>query len=138
VIPWFIEMNFQNQLKKTQKNMKKTILLIPLLSCFLIFGQTPSNDPHWRLVWEDNFNSFDASKWLKVDWAQPKSILTTALDGYAYGSEKGQVKQISDHNHIIALYDYGVGTYDFDMSKVQPQIKLAQAKAEEKIIDFFK
>lgn len=74
---------------------------------------------------------------LSAPWAQPKSILTTALDGYAYGSEKGQVKQISDHNHILAIYDYGVGTYDFDMSKVQPQIKLAQAKAEEKVIDFF-
>lgn len=50
--------------------MKKTILLIPLLLCLRTFGQTPSNDPHWQLVWEDTFNSFDASKWLKVDWAQ--------------------------------------------------------------------
>lgn len=50
--------------------MKKTVLLIPLLICLWTFGQTPSNDPHWQLVWEDNFNSFDANKWLKVDWAQ--------------------------------------------------------------------
>ena len=74
---------------------------------------------------------------MSAPWAQPKSILTTALDDYAYGTEKGQVKQISDHNHILAIYDYGVGTYDFDMSKVQPQIRLAQAKAEEKVIEVF-
>lgn len=77
-------------------------------------------------------------KHLTAPWAIPKSILSTAFEGYEYGSEKGQVKFIPDHNHIIALYDYGVGTYDFDMSKVQPQIRLAQAKAEEKTLDFFK
>jgi hypothetical protein len=77
-------------------------------------------------------------KHLTAPWAVPKSILSTAFEGYEYGSEKGQVKFIPDHNHIIALYDYGVGTYDFDMSKVQPQIRLAQAKAEEKTLDFFK
>lgn len=75
--------------------------------------------------------------YLSAPWKQPISIIKTAFDGFAYGSEKGQVKQISDHNHIMAIYDYGVGTYDFDMSKVQPQIRLAQAKAEEKVIDFF-
>lgn len=50
--------------------MKKAILLIPLLLCLWTFGQTPANDPHWELVWEDNFNFFDSNKWLKVDWAQ--------------------------------------------------------------------
>lgn len=50
--------------------MKKTVLLIPLLLSLWTFGQTPSNDPHWQLVWEDHFNTFDANKWLKVDWAQ--------------------------------------------------------------------
>ncbi len=44
--------------------------MIVLLNSLLLFGQTPANDPHWELVWQDNFSSFDANKWLKVDWAQ--------------------------------------------------------------------
>lgn len=50
--------------------MNYIISMIIFLNSLLLFGQTPSNDPHWQLVWEDNFNSFDANKWLKVDWAQ--------------------------------------------------------------------
>jgi hypothetical protein len=37
---------------------------------------------------------------------------------------------LSDHNQILPLYDYGIGTFDFDMSEVQPQIRLAQAMAK--------
>jgi|GEM_PF-4736944 len=28
------------------------------------FGQTPANDPHWQLVWEDNFNTLNTNIWL--------------------------------------------------------------------------
>ncbi len=77
-------------------------------------------------------------KHLSPPWTQATSILNTAIDGYAYGSEKGQVQNISDHNHILPLYDYGVGTYDFDMKAVIPQIKMAQTEAEKKTLDFFK
>jgi len=52
-------------------------------------------------------------------WSERKSILATAFEGYSYGTERGQIRDISDHNHIIPLYDYGVGVYDFDMSKVR-------------------
>lgn len=76
-------------------------------------------------------------KHLSPPWAVPKSILATAFEGYEYGSEKGQVKDISDHNQILPLYDYGVGTYDFKMDKVMPQILLAQAQAEQATLDFF-
>jgi predicted acylesterase/phospholipase RssA len=76
-------------------------------------------------------------KHLTPPWAQPKSILATAFEGYEYGSEKGQVKEISDHNQILPLYDYGIGTYDFKMDKVMPQILLAQAQAEQATLDFF-
>lgn len=51
--------------------------------------------------------------------------------------EKGQIRSISDHNQILPLYDYGIGTYDFDMKKVKPMVKLAQAKAEEDTLEFF-
>jgi hypothetical protein len=72
---------------------------------------------------------------LKFDWHKP--IIATALEGYAYGTERGQIKKISDHNQILPLYDYGIGTFDFDMSEVQPQIRLAQAMAKKKVNDFF-
>ncbi|MCK6639552.1 MAG: hypothetical protein L6Q81_05655 [Bacteroidia bacterium] len=67
----------------------------------------------------------------------PHSIIETAVLGYDYGSERGQIKEITDHNQILPLYDFGIGTYDFDMSAVQPSIKLAQAMAENDTIKFF-
>lgn len=38
--------------------------------CLRSYEQTPSNDPHWQLLWEDDFNTFDDNKWLKIDWAE--------------------------------------------------------------------
>lgn len=49
--------------------MKKTILLFPLLVCLWTYGQTPSNDPNWQIVWQDHFNFFDNSKWVKANYA---------------------------------------------------------------------
>lgn len=43
--------------------MKKTILLIPLFACLWTFGQTPANDPHWQLVWQDEFNTLNTNIW---------------------------------------------------------------------------
>ncbi len=38
---------------------------MPLL---LLQGQTPANDPHWELLWEDHFTStFDTNKWVKAE-----------------------------------------------------------------------
>ena len=45
---------------------------------------------------------------------------------------------MSDHNHIVPLYSFGVGTFDFDMNKVKPMAKLAQDEAEKHINDFFR
>ena len=51
--------------------MKQILLIILLLnSVFQCFGQTVLNDPHWELLWEDNFESFDSSRWLKVNYAK--------------------------------------------------------------------
>lgn len=51
--------------------MQKTILLILLFPCLWTFGQTPANDPHWQLIWQDDFNSttLDNTKWTIIDWA---------------------------------------------------------------------
>ena len=35
------------------------ILIFQLLIINFAFAQTPANDPHWQLVWEDNFDVFD-------------------------------------------------------------------------------
>ncbi len=70
-------------------------------------------------------------------WATPISVLSTAFDGFYYGAERGQIKQISDHNQIIPLYDYGVGTYDFDLKKVKPQAEAAKEEAEKQVLTFF-
>lgn len=29
----------------------------------LLFGQTPSNDPHWQLLWQDDFNTLNTNIW---------------------------------------------------------------------------
>jgi hypothetical protein len=73
-----------------------------------------------------------------IPWAAKKSILATAMEGYSYGTERGQIRDISDHNYIIPLYDFGVGVYDFDMSKIQPMIALAKQESEKHVNDFFK
>lgn len=33
------------------------------LSFLKSFGQTPSNDPHWKLVWQDDFNTLNTAIW---------------------------------------------------------------------------
>lgn len=71
-------------------------------------------------------------------WKQAKSILSLAFEGYVYGSEMGQNKTIGDHKHIIPLYSYGIDTYDLMMDKIKPLVELSQAKAEEKIREYFK
>src|SRR5690554_582414 len=43
--------------------MKNITLVIIFLNSLLLFGQTPSNDPHWQLVWEDNFNTLNTNLW---------------------------------------------------------------------------
>ncbi len=66
-------------------------------------------------------------------WTQAKSILQTAFEGYSYGSERGQIRNLSDHQYLVPLYDFGVGVYDFDLSTVRPMEKLAQVRAENAI-----
>jgi len=52
--------------KEGGKKMNKRIIFFigNLLIYFIAFAQTPTNDPHWQLKWEDQFNNFNSSKWL--------------------------------------------------------------------------
>lgn len=59
------------------------------------------------------------------------------MEGYSFGAERAQVRTINDNDHIIPLYSYGVGTFDFDLKKVEPMAKLSQDKAEVHIRSYF-
>jgi hypothetical protein len=67
----------------------------------------------------------------------PRPIIDIAFTGYAYGAKRGQIRDMSDHNNIIPLYDYGVGTYDFDLKKVAILADLAQKVAEDSVNEYF-
>lgn len=45
------------------------IQLFFLFTGYVLFAQTPANDPHWQLVWDDDFNTIDPNKWDIYDWA---------------------------------------------------------------------
>jgi hypothetical protein len=70
-------------------------------------------------------------------WNKKKSITMTAMEGYAYGTETGQIRFLSDHGHIIPLYSFGVGTFDFDLDKIMGLVKLSQAKAVLQVKNYF-
>ena len=70
-------------------------------------------------------------------WEVKKSIIATAMEGYSYGSERGQIRMPSDHDHIVPLYSYGVDVYDFDMSKIKPLASLSQDEAENAVNNYF-
>lgn len=71
-------------------------------------------------------------------WATPRSIVEIAFTGYAYGAKRGQIRNPSDHNFIVPLYDFGVDTYDFDLTKVTYLERAAHVTARKDINDYFK
>lgn len=70
-------------------------------------------------------------------WEIPRPIIDIAFTGYSYGSERGQIRDMSDFNYIIPLYDYGVGIYDFDLDKVRLLAEFAQEAARNAVCDYF-
>ena len=51
----------------------KKIIVLSLCSFiqYLVLAQLPSNDPHWQLKWEDNFegNTLNTNRWLKWNYS---------------------------------------------------------------------
>ncbi len=47
--------------------MRFSILITALLPLIEMNAQTPSNDLHWQLVWEDNFNTLNTNMWQVAD-----------------------------------------------------------------------
>lgn len=71
-------------------------------------------------------------------WSVNKGILSTAMEGYEFGTGDGQIRYMSDHNFIIPLYTYGVSTFDFDFKKeLMPLVKLSQEKSKVAIETYF-
>lgn len=70
-------------------------------------------------------------------WELPRPIIDIAFTGYAYGAKRGQIRDMTDHKYIISLYDYGVGTYDFNLGKVRALADFAQDAAQTKLNEYF-
>jgi len=45
-----------------------TFFLFYLLVNYITFAQIPANDPHWKLDWEDHFNSLNTNMWEKAPY----------------------------------------------------------------------
>jgi hypothetical protein len=74
----------------------------------------------------------------RTPWNKQKSMLAVAGEGYAFGSEEGQIRYLSDHEHIIPLFSYGIGTYDFDLNSINGLVELSQKKAKAQTMEYFK
>lgn len=83
--------------------MKYTISVIVFLNTFLLLGQTPSNDPHWQLVWEDNFNFFDNTKWVKANYAIHGSEPQIYLSSNVYTSNGQLVIKVNNNSVTCPL-----------------------------------
>lgn len=85
------------------------------------------------LAWYKDYGSHNNIK----PWEIPRPIIDIAFTGYSYGSKRGQIRNLNDNNNLVPLYDFGVGTYDFDLKKVSSLADFAQTSAKIAIYDYF-
>jgi len=66
------------------------------LTPYFVFAQTPTihNDPHWQLVWEDHFNSFDNTRWDKSHYCDHGGEPQLYLDRNVWVSNGNLVIQV--------------------------------------------
>lgn len=70
-------------------------------------------------------------------WKKQVNILSL-IDTLQHNlSETNQIKYLSDHNHIIPLYSYGIDTYDFELNKFTSLIDLSNQKAKTAVLEYF-
>ncbi len=63
------------------KTIQQTIkFLVAILFAQTVTAQTPATDPHWQLVWEDNFVFFDGNKWNKEHLVGPAGTSLVFID----------------------------------------------------------
>lgn len=89
----------------------------------------------------ENLASDVLKKYVKESQSKPweirRSIFSFIGEAFSYGSELGQIKYFTDHNHILPLYDHGVTLYDFDLKKVGPMMDLSKEEAEHAVQMYF-
>ena len=143
--------NLLKQLEKEQSNVLMNLIHLQFKVILLAYNkkaksalqdknlvediQKLSKD-EWENIADSLVENVKESSRIAAPWQKKKSILGI-IDTLYFGSEQGQVRYISDHNHIVPLYCYGIGVYDFDMKKIQTLIKIANDEAEKQVTDFF-
>ncbi|MDR2147702.1 MAG: patatin-like phospholipase family protein [Tannerella sp.] len=101
-----------------------------------IAGNFRANRQNILQIIEEWYTYYGAYNQVKP-WEIPRPIFSIAFTGYSYGAKRGQIRDMTDHKHIISLYDYGVGTYDFDLDKVRPLAEFAQEEARNDMCEYF-
>jgi beta-glucanase (GH16 family) len=76
--------------------MKKLLLLL-LIFTELSFGQTPGNDTHWQLIWQDDFQYFDNNKWIKANYCDHGGEPILLLEQNAYVSNGNLVFKVDNN-----------------------------------------
>ena len=90
--------------------MKNIILITIFFSKYLlIFGQTPINDPHWQLIWEDQFRKaiqkLENEKKEKINKTKhPNGIVENVSTINQHSS--GKIIQISKSGLTILEYNF--------------------------------
>ncbi len=101
--------------------MKKIVLFLIILKPCINKGQTPNNDSHWQLVWEDNFNTLNTNIWKVKDNFDHYSGLADTYDegepqvytnrtNNVFVSNGNLVLKIQDEDYSCptsALFDWG-------------------------------
>jgi len=85
--------------------------------------------------WVDEYLANDGKKPWEIEHGI--YLANVAAKGFSYGAERGQIRSISDHDHIVQLYDYGVGVFDFNLSKVRPMAVFSQIQAKAALHSYF-
>lgn len=102
-----------NKYNKQNNFLKKITLisfLIIILCTKILSCQTPSNDPHWQLLWEDEFNFFDNNKWVKANYGTHGNEPQLYLESNVYTSN-GQLIIKANNNSVTCPPNPSQTTY---------------------------
>lgn len=79
--------------------MKKLTFIALLLQTMIMRAQTPLNDPHWKLVWEDNFDSLNTNIWLVQDNFDHWGEQTVYIDDNVYCQNGNLTLEIKNESY---------------------------------------
>lgn len=72
-------------------------------------------------------------------WNKQISFLNTVLTPLQFGLEQGIIEAIEDNEHVIPLYCFGLGVFDFDLTskKLKPLVDIANKESEKAVLNYF-